>query len=218
MLDISVIAPISQIELELQKRLAYPYTWVRKQNREKDTLTNFIYDMLYFEDVLAHIEKHFSSKSHYQSLKNYALNRWFNFWSANAIEKIFVESDKVSSFLKEKSRYLDFCIQDIPFDHKNTVFPQNYPYSFKEAQENTYHFIKWLYENQSQENRLHYKNRLFIVFYDQQNGEHWKLKANIKLIRTQIHEYLVNFSFQRLKSIPFKDTEMILSDIIWVIN
>ena len=48
-----------QIEKELKKRLAYPYKWGRKQNDDFDRLTNFVYRIPTFDEVLKETEVKF---------------------------------------------------------------------------------------------------------------------------------------------------------------
>ena len=82
-------AELINIEKELKKRLAYPYKWGRKQNDEFDKLTNFVYKIFSFEEVLKETETRFNNDKEHKNIANYALNRWYNFWSAQAVEKIF---------------------------------------------------------------------------------------------------------------------------------
>ncbi|MGB5531290.1 MAG: hypothetical protein WBQ32_15085, partial [Ignavibacteriaceae bacterium] len=83
-MDIELI----KIERELKKRLNYPYKWGRKQNDEFDRLTNFVYRIPSFDEVLKETESRFRKDKEHQNIANYALNRWYNFWSAQAVEKI----------------------------------------------------------------------------------------------------------------------------------
>jgi hypothetical protein len=174
-----------QIEKELKKRLSYPYKWGRKQNDHFDKHTNFIYRIPSFEEVLKEIENKFLSDKEHQNIANYALNRWYNFWSAQAVEKIFCSLPNVKPAIDEKDRLVDFTIlpdgrqvDSVTFDHKTSIFPKNFLFPVDEAIKRTDELIKWLYKNQSQQQRKHLKNRLFIVLYSS-DGEHWKLKAEI---------------------------------------
>ncbi|MCW8804721.1 MAG: hypothetical protein OQK57_10000, partial [Ignavibacteriaceae bacterium] len=154
-----------QIEKELKKRLIYPYKWGRKQNDQFDKLTNFIYRISSFEEVLKEIGTRFRDDKEHQNIANYALNRWYNFWSARAVEKIFCSLPNVKPALDEKDRLVDFTLDGITFDHKTSIFPKNFPYPIEEAMKKTNEVIIWLYKNQSQQQRMHLKNRLFIVLY-----------------------------------------------------
>jgi hypothetical protein len=206
-----------QIEKEIKKRLAYPYKWGRKQNDEFDKLTNFVYRISSFEEVLNEIEKNFRSDKEHQNISNYALNRWYNFWSAQAVEKIFCSLPNVTPALDEKDRLVDFSIDGVTFDHKTSIFPKNFPYTIDEAIKKTNELIIWLYKNQSQQQRKHLKNRLFIVLYSA-DGEHWKLKAEISWLKERIEKYMEGFNPHFLLKFPLEENHDTISDVIWAIR
>ncbi|HEY6906215.1 MAG TPA: hypothetical protein VI230_02055, partial [Ignavibacteriaceae bacterium] len=136
---------LSGIETELKKRLVYPYKWGRKQNDRYDKLTNFVYQEPVFDNILAEIKKRFGHDRENDNISNYALNRWYNFWSAYAVEKMFCTMPNVIPALDEKDRLVDFTIQGAKFDHKTSVFPRNFPYKIDEAIRKTDELIRWLY-------------------------------------------------------------------------
>jgi len=206
-----------QIERELKKRLAYPYKWGRKQNDNFDKFTNFVYKISSFEEVIKEIENRFSKDKEHQNIANYALNRWYNFWSAQAVEKIFCSLPNVQPALDEKDRLVDFTIDGVTFDHKTSIFPKNFPYSIDEAIKKTDELIKWLYKNQSQQQRKHLKNRLFIVLYSS-TGEHWKLKSEISWLKERIEKYMKGFNPHYLLKFQLEKNKETLSDVIWAIQ
>jgi hypothetical protein len=208
------VASLHQIETELKKRWLYPYHWHKKQDNQADKLTNFMFDFLYFEDFLTEIDNQLAYRYDYAKLKDYAMNRWYNYWSAIAIERILVSFQGIEAHPNEKHKTIDFYLEGIPFDHKSTVFPQQYPESLSFAQENPTHLMHWLYNAQSEEQRWHLANRLFLVFHDSQ-GYHWKLKAEISFIKEALTQYIQNFRFSQLKQIAILDT-LIWTDIIWI--
>jgi hypothetical protein len=203
-----------RIETELKKRLNYPYKWGRKQNDYFDKLTNFVYRVPKFEDVLIEIESRFKSDSEHQNISDYALNRWYNFWSAQAVGKIFCSLPNVKPALDEKDKLVDFAIDGVTFDHKTSIFPKNFPYPIDQAIKKTDELIKWLYEHQSQQQRKHLKNRLFIVLYSSE-GEHWKLKAEISWLKDRIEKYMMGFNPNFLMKFKLVKNEETLADIIW---
>lgn len=205
------------IEKELKKRLAYPYKWGRKQDDEYDKLTNFVYRIPSFEEVLKETESRFRKDKEHENIANYALNRWYNFWSAQAVEKIFCSLPNVKPALDEKDRLVDFTIDDVTFDHKTSIFPKNFPYSINEAIKKTDELILWLYTHQSQQQRKHLKNRLFIVLYSS-DGEHWKLKAEISWLKERIEKYMIGFNPHYLLKFPLEKNQETLADIIWAIK
>ncbi|PVW15120.1 hypothetical protein [Marixanthomonas spongiae] len=207
---------LKALEAELQKRLQYPYVWGRKQNNLWDGYTNFIYRTETWEALMPKMAKvvrvHNLNK---RDLFNYTINRWYNFWSATAVEHIFTNLTQVTPTDNPKDRLVDFSIQNIPFDHKTTVFPKQFKKSWAYAKTHEKELIEWLYDNQSIQQRHHLKNRLFIVVFDK-NGEHWKLKANLSLLKAEIEKYVSNFNPNKLHSLTFADNSQALSAIIWV--
>ena len=203
---------INALETELKKRTHFPYVWKGKQNDDKDQKTKFIYQISSFEAL----QKHMQSLE--EDLKNYALNRWLNFWSAKGVEYLFASNKNVIPNKNPYDKWVDFDINNISFDHKTSVFPKGFQQTIEYALNNKKSLIEWFYNNQSQEGRKHLKNRLFIVLYNRQNPEeHWKLKAEILLIKNRIDSYLQNFSEQALTSLQIAENK-IVSDIIWVIK
>jgi len=201
---------LQRLENELKKRLPYPYRWGRKQTNDWDKLTNFIYKTYSFEALLKKTQ-HFN-----QNIKDYTFNRWFNFWSAMAVEYIFAIHNNVEPNKNSYDKLVDFKINNIPFDHKTSVFPKGYGKSIDYALKNKKDLIEWLYENQSQQGRKHLKNRLFVVLYCS-SGQHWKLKAEIFLLKAEIDKYCENFNTESLISLDYGESK-IFSDIIFVLN
>jgi hypothetical protein len=212
-----MIINLNDIELELKKRLTYPYKWGRKQNDQFDKLTNFIYRTFLFDDVIKEINRRFKNDKDRKNISNYALNRWYNFWSAQAVEKIFCSLPNVKPALDSKDRLVDFTIDGVTFDHKTSVFPKNFPYPIKEAVKKTNELIKWLYKNQSQQQRKHLKNRLFVVLYSP-DGEHWKLKAEISSLKERIEKYMEGFNPNYLLKFQLEKYHYTLADVIWVVK
>ena len=208
---------LKTIESELKKRLSYPYKWGRKQNDYFDKLTNFVYHISNFDEVINEIETKFKNDKEHQNISNYALNRWYNFWSAQAVEKIFCSLPNVKPALDEKDRLVDFTINGVKFDHKTSIFPKGFPYDINEAIKKTDELIKWLYKNQSQQQRKHLKNRLFIVLYSS-TGEHWKLKSEIIWLKERIEKYMIGFNPDYLLKFNFEKDSQTISDVIWAIR
>ncbi|SFS49261.1 hypothetical protein [Lutibacter maritimus] len=206
------------LEKELKKRLKFDYNWGRKQTNKLDVETNFIYKINTFDAVLSEIETSFKNSLNFTELKNYALNRWFNFWSAKGVEAIFCEHENVHPHQNSKDKYTDFFVNSIPFDHKTTVFPAGFKKSIPYAIEHKRELIAWLYKNQSQQQRKHLKNRLFIVLIDfNEQNEHWKLKAEILWLQKIISTYLSTFTEDKLETFYFQNN-IVKSDIIWAIK
>jgi hypothetical protein len=207
---------LSEIEIQLKKRWAYPYKWLRKQNDQWDAYTNFIYTTPNWEDLIKAIsttvEQHKLNK---EEAFYYAINRWYNFWSSVAVEVLFCSIPQVIPAKNNKDKLIDFSIHNIPFDHKTSVFPKGFKNNFAYAEANKEQLLYWLYNNQSQQGRKHHANRLFIIVHNQ-NGKHWKLKAEISLIQKAISNYVATFEAKQLITLKFSENQTALSDIIWV--
>ncbi|MFD1094993.1 hypothetical protein [Salegentibacter chungangensis] len=201
---------LERLERELKKRLDYPYRWGRKQSDSWDRDTNFIYKTYSFRRLLERIN------NLDPDVRDYALNRWYNYWSAMGAEYIFSSQGRVTPNKNVYDKLVDFTIQRIPFDHKTSVFPRGFEQSIGYAINHKKELIEWLYNNQSQQGRKHLKNRMFIVLYDS-SGQHWKMKSEIELIKQSIEGYMTKFSEENLIKIAV-NSEVILSDIIWIIK
>ncbi len=206
-----------QIESELKKRLTYPYKWGQKQNDHFDQQTNFIYHIFKLDELLKEIDKQFKSEKDFELCFNYTLNRWYNFWSAQAVEKIFCSLPSVKPALDDKDRLVDFTIQGVSFDHKTSVYPKEFPVQINDVIKKTDELIKWLYKHQSQQQRKHFKNRLFVVLYSS-DGEHWKLKSEIFWLKERIEKYMLGFNPNYLLKFNFEKDKETLSDVIWAIK
>ncbi len=208
---------LTDIESELKKRLIHPYKWGQKQNDNFDKQTNFIYHNFQFEELIKEIDKRFKSEKDFDLYFNYAINRWFNFWSAQAVENIFCSLPNVNPAIDSKDRLVDFTIDGVSFDHKTSIFPKNFPYKINEAIKKTDELIKWLYKNQSQQQRKHFRNRLFLVLYSK-DGEHWKLKSELMWLKERIEKYMQGFNPNYLLKFNLEEGNPTLADVIWAIR
>ena len=203
------------IENELKKRLAYPYAWGRRQSDRFDQATRFIYTTFSFEELLRESQRRFNGQADGKEYLNYALNRWYNFWSAVAVERVFCTLPDVQPAINPRDRLVDFTIQGITFDHKTSVFPKNFSQCHSLAAKNPRPLIQWLYDNQSQEGRRHWQNRLYILLYAA-DGQHWKLKAEIGLLQQAVEAYVATFNRDQLHAFDLHTGSPTLADIIWV--
>lgn len=208
---------LEYVEGQLKRNWPYGYRWHGKQDNRRDALTKFVYRMKSYDGLGAEVERRLSARKDYKCLADYAHNRWYNFWSARAVEEIFKRSDRVIPALNKYDRLVDFSIDEIRFDHKTTRFPRRFGRPLGYARENPRVLIKWLYRNQSQQQRRHLCNRLFIVLYAR-DGKHWKLKAEIRWLRELIQGYLREFDAGKLFRLKFAEDRVTLSDIIWGIR
>jgi len=204
---------LTALELELKRRVSeYPATpWGRQQADDWDRLTNFIYLAPKWDNVLR------ITDDMRPELRNYAINRWFNYWSAVGVETIFCNLPGVTAAKNPKDRLVDFTIRGVKFDHKTSVFPQGYGKTYAEARYRQVDLIHWLYQNQSQQKRHHYANRLFVILVDLRHDQHWQLRAELSLIKEAVESFLAGFDRQGLLPLQLDGHEF-LSDIVWVVR
>ncbi|MDO8587574.1 MAG: hypothetical protein Q7T82_11100 [Armatimonadota bacterium] len=213
-----MVLSLADMEAELRKRLDLPYDWGNKrQNRRDDELTQFIYEIPRFGDLLARMDREFLQEANRSRIRDYALNRWFNYWSSRAVEEVFCAQPLVVP-AERYDRKVDFFIDGVPFDHKTSIYPERFGQPFADARARQRELIEWLYRNQSQEDRKHLRNRLFVMLHDSNSGEHWKLKAEIALIRAAVEEYVMRFDKSALHRFRFEAEEETLSDLIWIVR
>ncbi len=208
---------LAAIERNLRRRLAYPYIWGGVQNDRRDRATDFIYSILAFDELLAAIEERFGGSRDYPAWRNYALNRWYNFWSARAVEMIFAAQPGVLPAPNARDRLVDFTLQGIPFDHKTTVFPRAFGHDLAYARRRPEVLLRWLYAHQSRERRYHRRNRLFILLY-RDDGAHWRLRAEVGWLAQLIGNYVRNFRRERLHRLQGEDGTVALADLIWAVG
>jgi len=204
-------------ECELKKRWAYPYRWGRVQNDLFDNQTRFVYRVPAFDDVMAQLERRFAASPQREAFFNYALNRWYNFWSARAVEAIFCEADGVIPARNRYDRLVDFTLNGVRFDHKTSVFPRGFGRDVNFAVNHPRALIAWLYRHQSQQQRKHLGNRIFLVLYDAR-GAHWKLKAELTWLRQIVRDYVTTFDVVHLPRFAFTPEHETLSDVIWALR
>ena len=207
---------LEEIESQLKTRLKYPYIWMRKQSDTWDNATRFIYKYPNWDDLVTTMEAAWAKgKFDKNSFSHYAMNRWYNFWSAQAAEQIFTDLPGVAPNPNPQEDHYDFRWLGERFDLKTSVFPKGYDREYAFAKAHPEHLIQWFYKNQSTEQRFHLKNRLFIVCYDEQ-GEHYKLKAEITLLKQAIENYMKERTPADTFSLSLEEGKETLADIIWV--
>lgn len=209
---------LTGIETQLKKRCRYRYKWFRKQNDSWDRLSKFIYNTRDWEQLNESIALRVATeKLPANEFFQYCSIRWFNFWSARAIEAIFAEMPGITPDPNAKNRTRDFSCCGIDFDLKTSVFPRNFKGDLVIARKNPQKLLRWLYQNQSRQQRFHLENRLFLMVYSSKR-EHWKLKAEISWLREIIEKYVLTFETSQLKEFQFKPGKTTFSDIIWAIE
>jgi len=210
---------LNYMEQQLKQRLPYKDLWYRKQDDLWDRRSTYIYDTLSWKILIQKIEyavKHYGydKKAYFY----YTINRWYNFWSAQAVERIFSETPEIIPNPNPKKGHFDFNWNGIPFDHKTSIFPKGFKNgdiaAYRFAKANPKQLVLWLYKNQSTGQRYHLKNRLFLIVYAQ-DGAHYRLKAEISWLRGIVTNYVRTFDPAQLISLQLQQGPQTLTDIIW---
>jgi hypothetical protein len=201
---------ILEIKSELQKVRKLP-PWGKKQDDAWDKMSDFIYQIPTFEALRKRVILDKTSVA----FNRYTLRRWYNFWSARAVEMMFAQHSSVTTNQNPYDKLVDFTLQGIEFDHKTNVFPKGYIKGFEYARNHPSDLIKWLYENQSKEQRFHTSNRLFVVLYSLDEN-HDALRKELGFIQKKVDEYLKNFDSEKLIKVEVEEGKVALSDVIWI--
>jgi hypothetical protein len=210
-------ASLRQIETELKKSLTLPIQWEKDPNKTKGISYDFIYEILYLEDLIQEFERQYDSIQQKHSPFYSILYHWYNYWSGKAIEKIWVNLLEIKPLPEPKYNHTNLLIYGIPFNLKCVNFPKSYTESIEYAVNHPAHLVDWLWQNQMSPSGKAPQNQLFMIFYAQ-DAAHWKLKAELRLSQKAIENYIQAFSFEQMMRVELEDGFFILTDIVWIIN
>ncbi|PCJ67780.1 MAG: hypothetical protein COA58_01190 [Bacteroidetes bacterium] len=192
---------LERLEMQLKKRWASKYKWGKRQVDIWDSQTDFVQRFTDFDEVNDEIVTQFNTHAKFEDIRNYALSRWYDFQSARAIEYILDAHPLVRKVKNVKGLERDLFINGVGYDHKVVMYPRSYSETIEVAKSNKKELIQWLYENDDEMN-FHPRNRFYIVLHEE-NGEHWKLKAELKWIEKLIDTYFHEYSEQRLIELTY---------------
>jgi hypothetical protein len=204
-------------ERELKKRFDHPHDWGQRQSDEWDSLTDFVYHLIGFDALLKEMEVRFGQEPNYKDLVSYGMNRWYNFWSAKAVEQIFCSHPAVTATRDTNDRLREFRIGDLSFDHKTSTYPRGFNHDLDYGQKHPGELVEWFYTHQSQQRRKHFENRIFIVLYAT-DGQHWKLKAELSWLDTLVRAYLDTFDPGKLHRYKFEGRRETVADVLWAVR
>lgn len=181
---------------DMKKTVPYLKDSWQKQTDEMDKETRFIYKTYSVDEIIERNRK--NPIKHF----DYAIRRYFNKTISHTAEELFCRYNICE---KEKNKFhksIDFWILGVPFDLKVSSYPARVGFEredFVTEREYRDHLIKWLYENQSQQQRKHMRNRLFILCKDG-DGKNTRnnniAKTKFDLMDSVIHSYL-NYTLKR---------------------
>ena len=182
-----------------------------RQTAQLDRLTAFVRAERRWWALESHLVEQ-ADLPEYRKILAYARARWVNTWTAVGIEQVFTDHPRVTPYPTRTDRLVDFEVDGVALDLKITVFPASYGGDWTLTQRNPDHLIKWLYGRQSRGSRYHTANRLFIVLHHF-SGQHWRLKAELGLIRAAVEKWL---SAPRLRRVYLAGIGVVESNIIFV--
>ena len=144
---------------DLQKAIVAGGTGWTVQNNEQDRKTKFIYNVEDFNTLKLLCDTTLTREED----KKYAYHRWVNFYSSIYCEQLFCKYGAVKVETR-KDKDKDIYINDIAYDVKLTTYPFTSEIKYDlDTEDGIEGLIRWFYNNQSNEGRQHYKNRIFIV-------------------------------------------------------
>lgn len=158
-----------------------------KQNNVLDKKTTFIYDVENFNGLIDICNRMLSKEDERQ----YAIHRWVNLQISNFCEECFCKygAEKVKN---NKDKEKDIYIWNQPYDVKVTNYPQTAFEKFNlTTNEGKKDLGMWFYNNQSQEDRKHFKNRLFVVCCGE---DPWKTRKDFIKLEKSIKNYMDCFA------------------------
>lgn len=168
------------------------------QSDERDRKTRFIYR--YYSYYFLIKNKEYIELS--ESMKQYALHRWYNRRASEICEDIFIRyGAERATFKQDTEEHTDIYINNVPFDVKVTAKREiEYDLSSIEGKNK---MIQELYNEQSREQRLDYNNRLFVLCDNQ------RLKQAFYTIEEKISEYMEQL---RDSGYAFNELEVVIKD------
>jgi len=204
-------------EQELKKRFAHPHEWGQRHNDEWDALTDFVYHIFSIDALTKELEARFKVEAVFNEMMDYGINRWYNFWSAKAVEQIFCSHPSVKASRDSDDRLREFRIGDLSFDHKTSTYPRGFNHDLEFGQRHPKELIEWFYTHQGHRRRKHFENRIFIVLYAS-DGQHWKLKADLGWLDGIIKSYLDQFDPAKLFRFKFEGKRETVADLLWAVR
>lgn len=199
------------LELDLHRCLDLMGIDWKKQSNDNDSDTNFIYKCETLNQCLEEISKSGVNK-------NYALHRWYNYKTSIETEEIFCKYG-AKHCENKYDHNVDIYISDIPFDVKLTCYPKKLfkqkPYDLT-TRSGKNDMIRWLYVNQSQENRKQLINRLYVMCDGELYSDAFIMKCNFSKIESVVASYMKYIQSHKINEITVEENKKVLCDLLYV--
>jgi hypothetical protein len=188
---------ISDAELLGELNRVQHFKWGIEQGQLDNKIqVQFVRQYPRYDDLVSNVEK-----TLYESVKDYVICSWYNFWSTVIIEDIISAHPRVVPTLKN-IKGVDLFFDGQPFDLKITYMPKGYS-SPEEAISEPRKLAVWLYENQGVQ-RFGADNRLFIVLHNtKKSDESWRIKRDIDFVKKNINRFLDSQCISKKDEIVF---------------
>ena len=163
------------------------HTWGTIQGElDQHIQTHYVRRLFRYEDLLQAVERDLR-----ETVANYALSTWYNFWTTVIVEDIIAEHPVIVPTVK-KVKDTDLFWLGQPWDLKHTNLPREWfkdGYTIADAMEKPVMAEEYLYRLQG-EQRFGANNRLFLIMADSKHPEEtWKLKRDFRRIADAVDEF-----------------------------
>jgi hypothetical protein len=111
---------LNNLVLELYKLQVFEWGGDNKNSLDKYLISHYVKNIQSYDLLNSKLETNIKD-----DVKGYVLNSWYNHWSSIVIEHIFKSHSKVLPTVGQ-IKYVDFFINNVPFDLKVTYFPAEY--------------------------------------------------------------------------------------------
>jgi hypothetical protein len=176
---------------EVQERV--PTSWSIRQRDALDRATAFIYSVTSLAEVLQ--QCHVARLD--EQTASYAQHRWKNFVRHDVwLDLLYAEFPGCRPFENAKDRTKDLYVpvggSEIIFDLKVTRWPSRLDRTSSLAD-----VARWMYSNQSQQQRFHLDNRLFVVGDPEAAVCRYDLAlATVQRFRTKAEDFVFRLDFE----------------------
>ena len=105
---------------ELYKLKVFEWGGDYQNSLDKYLVSHYVKAISSYDELMSKFENEIS-----RAVQGYVLNSWYNHWSSILIEYIFKSHSKVLPTVGQ-IKYVDFFINNVPYDLKVTYFPSEY--------------------------------------------------------------------------------------------
>lgn len=196
------------LESQLKERWYLSIPWNFKFDMRMEPEIHFIYKNTDFGEILK------QAAALPAPFEQYAINRWYNFWSNKALVYIFSQHPSVQTKKNIYNEIDSISFNSIDFRVGGYVYPNQFARTLRYALLHKEELLYWLYRRMRKNHRRDIKNEIFVIFY-QRNGEHWRLKAELGLIEKVVFNFLNEFDVHRVLRLHLNENKTSYAEIVW---